>query len=46
MNYQDGDALLILRDGGGVVNHSFTPNSQIQYNSEGDATKLKSYTLR
>lgn len=46
MYYHDGDVLMILRDGCGVVNHSNKPNSKLVLNPEGDWKKLKSVALR
>lgn len=46
MYYADAEVLLPLRDGSGVVNHSFEPNSQVVYNEEKRVELLKSITLR
>jgi SET domain-containing protein len=46
MYYPGGDIIVVLRDGAGVVNHSFEPNSQIVYNEENSAEKLCSMALR
>ena len=46
MYYEDGETLLVLRDGTGVTNHTNNPNSQVVYNKENDYCKLYSYALR
>ena len=46
MYYPDGDSLLILQDGCGVVNHSDKPTSKVVFNAEGDWRKLRSETVR
>jgi SET domain-containing protein len=46
MYYSHAEAILILRDGAGVVNHSFEPNSQVIYNAEKNAEQLHSVALR
>lgn len=46
MYYNDGDVLVMLRDGCGVVNHSEQPNSKVVFNPEGDWRQLKSVAIR
>ena len=46
MHYEDGNQIIVLRDGAGPTNHSFEPNSQISYNPEKDYKKLKSTAIK
>ena len=46
MYYHDGEVILVLRDGAGVVNHSFEPNSEVVYNKEKKCDLLKSVARR
>lgn len=46
MYYEEGDKLIHLRDGSGVLNHEFDCNSQMIPNPENNHDKLVSVATR
>lgn len=46
MNYEDGDLMIYLGDGSGVLNHSADCNSEIVYNEEKNYKKLRSIATK